>query len=139
MMHISNMSNFAIYLENNFICIRIYENITKHRIFLYAPNTNYAETIYVEFEMLYNRISITQKDYTFTMIDDDNFLTNISYKRMFDKNTISFVSLDNEGEILCQAQNYRMNDDDLRGMKEFLDILKAYLQGVLEVSFFRRQ
>ncbi len=134
------MDNFAIYLENGFICVRIYENIAQHRIFPYKPYTNYSETIYQDFELLYNRMNHNMNQYSFTMIDQDNFLTNISYQKDGNnKKKLSFVSLDSEGEVLCECNDYHLCDEYIVKMKNFLDDLKAYLRVVLNVSFFRNQ
>jgi hypothetical protein len=99
------MDNFAIYLENGFITIRIYDNITRHRIFTYIPYTKSSKTIYAEFETLYDRMNKNMDQYSFTMIDEDNYITNLSYQKINDKNILSFISFYEDSNVLKSEQS----------------------------------
>ena len=79
-----NTNNINLY-------IRIYDNIAKHRIFSYAPYTNYSETIYQEFDLLYNRMKHHMDQYTFTMIDEDTILFKTEYDGMTFREEIRLI------------------------------------------------
>ncbi len=137
------MSNFAIYLENNFICIRVDSKIAKHNILTYNPYTNYTDTEYIHFELLYDYMKkCTEKygrEYTFVIVDREQYVLNISYQYKDGKRELSIVSFDENGSIDCEVSNYIVTDEDLEKMKTFMDDLKAYMRVMMYISFLRTQ
>ena len=133
------MNDFAIYLENNFICIRIGENIVKHNICTYNAYTNYSDTEYLHFEILYEYMKKCTKEYNFIIMDRDQYVSNISYQYKDGNRQLSILSFNESGDIECEISNYIVTNEDLEIMKSFLADLKAYMRVMMYISFLRTQ
>jgi hypothetical protein len=130
-------ANFAMYIENNYISIRVYDHILSYRIPFYEPGTNFRHTVYHSLELLYNQITITKKQSSFTLVDEDQFLTMILYKHENGADYLTLTGFTDEAILITQVWNYILTTEDIAHMKEFMITLKAYLETFLEVSFFR--